>query len=123
MATNKAKDDQEDSGGVEIEQTRRLKVKGISYIEATATNGDPTMAIAVDKAIEESPLEIDDIDKVVSFLASFQRRFRRNEQGNGGGATDGRGQVRDSSTDSRLKGNEDQRPSDPGGEKRAGRAK
>lgn len=123
MATNKGKgpdsdNNANDDSGVEIEQTRRLKVRGVIY-EETTTNNEGTISLQVDGAIEKTELEPDDIDNIVRFFVGFQRRSRRGDQG----AVDGRGQVRDPAHDARLKGNEEQRPSDPDRSRQAGRAK
>jgi hypothetical protein len=123
MATTKAKDDQagtaSDESGVEIEQTRRLKVRGVVY-EETTVNGQGMINVKAESIIEQTDLTEDDVDNIVRFFVGFQRRSRRAP---GEGAVDGRGQVRDPSHDARLKGNEEQRPSDPDRSKQSGRAR
>jgi len=102
---------------VEVEVARRLNVEGATY-EETTDQGNPVIKIS-GKNIEERNLSEDEISAISRFFVGHQRRSAR---GGGQGVMDGRGQVQDPSHDARLKGNEEQRPTDPSRDKQAGRA-
>ena len=121
MTTQKqsSKDDestQSSSTGVEIEQTRRLRVLGLSF-EETSVNGIGKIKLS-GEGVKDTELSEEDVGNVVRFFTGFQRRQDRGGQG----ASDGRGQVTDPSSDARLKGNEDQRPHDPSRARQSGTA-
>lgn len=101
---------------VEVEVARRLNVEGITY-EETVDQGNPVIKISGD-GIKERNLSDEEIGAISRFFVGHQRRSARG----GAGVNDGRGQVQDPGHDARLKGNEDQRPTDPDRSKQAGRA-
>lgn len=125
---NQQQGDDDNQGGsnviVEQEMVRRIRVGAVTYeshsgntegideehITVTAEGQDPTQ------------LNAGDVDVLARFFGRVVR-YNANQQRRGGqGATDGRGQVNHPGTDSRLRGNEDLRPGDPGGARRAGQA-
>lgn len=101
---------------VEVEVARRLNVEGTIY-EETQENGEQVIKIS-GNGIKERVMSDEEVSAISRFFVGHQRRSARGGQG----VMDGRGQVQDSAHDARLKGNEDQRPSDPNRDKQAGRA-
>jgi hypothetical protein len=87
---------------VEIEQTRRLKVRGLSF-EETTTNNKGSISLT-GPGIDNQELTEEDVSNIVRFFVGFQRRSQRDD----GAVVDGRGQVTNPATDARLKGNEEQ---------------
>ena len=121
MAGNRQSSNAGNSSGsgtiqVEVEVARRLNVEGVIY-EETTDNGEQVIKIS-GNGIKERIMSEEEISAVSRFFVGHQRRAARPGQG----VMDGRGQVQDSSHDARLKGNEDQRPTDPSRDKQAGRA-
>ena len=116
---NQQQDDQEQNVIVESQQIRRIRVGEIAYETTTdPASGEEHIKVS-GQGIEERTLNSADIDQLSRFF-SRNVRFNASIRRNGHHATDGRGQVNHPETDSRLKGNEDLRPSDPGGARRAG---
>jgi len=121
MAGNRQSSNAGNSSGsgtiqVEVEVARRLNVEGVIY-EETMDQGEQVIKIS-GNGIKERVMSEDEVSAISRFFVGHQRRSARGGQG----VMDGRGQVQDSAHDARLKGNEDQRPSDPDRSKQAGRA-
>lgn len=113
--------DSEHGGGtirVEVETTRRLKLGEVTYEETT--DGGRSVIMVSGENILNREVGEDEIASIVRFFSSFQRRQGRS--GNDG-AFNGRGEVRDASTDGRIKGNEEMRPHDPDRARSSGRAR
>lgn len=101
---------------VEVEVNRRLLVGNVTY-EETSVNGEGAIKVS-GAGIDERELSDEEISGIVRFFVGFQRRRGRDDS-----VQDGRGQVTNPQSDARLKGNEDQRPTDPDRSKQAGRTK
>jgi len=116
---NQQRDEPTQNVIVESQQIRRLTVGEIAYETTTDQSSGMEFIKVTGDGIEEKILNESDIDQLSRFF-SRNVRFNAAQRRNGPHATDGRGQVNHPETDSRLKGNEALRPSDPGGARRAG---
>jgi hypothetical protein len=123
MATQKDKDQGQQQPAVIVEQhvSRKISVGEVTY-ETMQGEGDfqgQEVVKVTGDGIQERTLNPSDIDQLSRFFGR-NVRYNANVRRNGPRATDGRGQVNHPESDSRLKGNEELRPGDPGGARRAG---